>query len=217
MQILLYVLLRFRLFSWRFVDAAISADSGAKRGERDGPAVGGDSELEGDVSCICCLLALLLTLTVHCPPHCWSPSTTGVVGGCAAPSSRRSSGPRSGSDVDGPGGMSGDVLLPPLIGGVATATHGDVSSSPMVGRILVWGRLGGVVSLPTPPVKPVDVMGLPQVVVVTVQVVSVAGSDVAGETDVRVSPRLPDGLPLMVGDRLGSLAGGVLSDWPLLV
>lgn len=65
MQILLYVLLRFRLFSWRFVDAAISADSGAMRGERDGPAVGGDSELEGDVSCICCLLALLLTLTVH--------------------------------------------------------------------------------------------------------------------------------------------------------
>jgi len=104
-----------------------------------------------------------------------------------------------------------DVLLPP-IGGVVTATHGDVDSSPMVGRIFSRGRLdGGVVCLPTSPVKPVDVMGLPQVVVVTVHVVSVAGSDVAGEMDVGISPTLPDGLPLMVGDMPGSLAGGVLS------
>jgi len=86
--------------------------------------------------------------------------------------------------------------------------HGDVLSSPMVGRKLCWGRQGEATCLPRPPVKPVDMSGLPQVVVVTVHVVSVVGSDVAGEMGGNISPMLPDGLPLVVWGRLGSLAGG---------
>lgn len=57
-----------------------------------------------------------------------------------------------------------------------TAAHGDISR--MVGRA---GRRGDGVCLPAIP-SPVDMTGLPHVLVVTVQVVSVAGSDVAGET-----------------------------------
>ena len=152
------------------------------------------------------LLALLPALTVHWPPHMLSPSMTGDIDGRAAPSCRRCSCPRSGSGVGGLGGMSGDVLPPTGVG--TTATHGDVLSSPMVGRKLRWGRQGEATCLPRPPVKPVDMSGLPQVVVVTVQVVSVVGSDVAGEMGENISPGLPDGLPLVVWGRLGSLAGG---------
>ena len=160
------------------------------------------------------LLALLPALTVHWPPHMLSPSMTGDIDGRAAPSCRRCSCPRSGAGVDGPGGMSGDVLPP--AGGKTTATHGDVLSSPMVGRKLCWGRQGEATCLPRPPVKPVDMSGLPQVVVVTVQVVSVVGSDVAGEMGENISPKLPDGLPLVVWGRLGSLARGDVLD-PLVL
>ena len=87
--------------------------------------------------------------------------------------------------------MSGDVLLPP-VGGETTATHGDVISFLMIGRMFLWGRhSGGVICLPAPPVKAVDVIGLPQVVVVTVHVVNVADSDVAGEMSVSISPGFP--------------------------
>jgi len=203
-----------RLPSCSLVDAAISADSGATHGERDGPAAGGDTELEGD-KLLDLLLALLPTLTVHWPPHWLSPSMTGDIDGRAAPSCRRSSCPRSGSGVDGLDGMSGDVLPP--AGGGTTATHGDVISSPMVGRKFLWGRQGGVVYLPTPPMKPVDMIGLPQVVVVTVQVVRVVGSDVAGEMGGSISPGLPDGLPLVIWGRLGNLAGSDVLDWLVLM
>ena len=152
------------------------------------------------------LLALRPALTVHWPPHMLSPSMTGDIDGRAAPCCRRCSCPRSGAGVDGPGGMSGGVLPP--TGGDTTATHGDVLSSPMVGRKLCWGRQGEATCLPRPPVKPVDMSGLPQVVVVTVHVVSVVGSDVAGEMGENISPKLPDGLPLVVWGRLGSLARG---------
>jgi len=99
------------------------------RGEYDSPTVGGDSELEGDsIYCLIAVSSLFSPLTVHWPLPFDYPLTMGVVDECAVPSCRRSFCPRSNSSIVGLGGMSGDVLLPP-IGGVTTVTHDDVASS----------------------------------------------------------------------------------------
>jgi len=54
-----------------FVDAIISADSETMRGERDGSAVGGNSELEGDVLFNRCLLFFLRLSSIGHPTYCF--------------------------------------------------------------------------------------------------------------------------------------------------
>jgi len=68
---LIFIALRFWLISWMFVDAIISADSETMRGERDGSAVGGNSELEGDVLFNRCLLFFLRLSSIGHPTYCF--------------------------------------------------------------------------------------------------------------------------------------------------